>query len=242
MIDTLLFDLDGTLLAVDTYQLMRSYYKGIKQTFEGFICPQTIRSCICTSYKEMLENSGVITNQEALLNSLEKFLEDKLEQYKAVLEDFYCTGFKKNQRLVRKVPEMIDSIKILKEKCYQMVIVTNPIYPINAVISRLQWAGLNPDDFSYISSCEHNHFCKPSLQLFLEIARDIDKAPEQCILVGNDIQEDIIASQIGMKTYLVTNYLINREKEDYECTYSGTFEDFLSFVRGLPPVMQNICT
>lgn len=237
MIDTLLFDLDGTLLAVDTYLLMRSYYKGIRKTFEDFIDPKKIRNCICTSYRAMLDNSGKMTNRDVLFNTLGEFLADELEQYKVVLNEFYDTSFKKNQRLVRKIPEMIDSIRILKEKKYQMIIVTNPIYPLHAVLSRLQWAGLDPGDFSYISSYEHNHFCKPSLLLFQEIVKDIDKAPEQCILVGNDIQEDIIASKIGMKTYLITNYLINREKEDYECTFSGAFEDFLSFVRGLPPVI-----
>ena len=63
---------------------------------------------------------------------------------------------------------------------------------------------------------------------------EIGKKPEQCIMVGNDVQEDLIAGCLGMKTYLITDYLIHRTGEPIKCTYKGTYHDFYRFVMGLP--------
>ena len=32
--------------------------------------------------------------------------------------------------------------------------------------------------------------------------------PEECLMAGNDAEKDMVAGSVGMKTYLVTNYLV----------------------------------
>ena len=40
-------------------------------------------------------------------------------------------------------------------------------------------------------------------------------------MVGNDVQEDLIAGELGIETYLITDYLIDRNNGDIESTYKG---------------------
>ena len=55
-------------------------------------------------------------------------------------------------------------------------------------------------------------------------------------MVGNDVQEDLVAEKLGIETYLITNYMINRDNEEIRSTYKGTYEDFYEFVKGLEAV------
>ena len=62
----------------------------------------------------------------------------------------------------------------------------------------------------------------------------LGKLPHQCMMVGNDVEEDMVASRLGIKTYLITDHLINSRNNPIICDYQGTYEDFYSFVCKLP--------
>ncbi|MFW6007472.1 MAG: hypothetical protein ACOCQ5_05725, partial [Halanaerobiales bacterium] len=36
----------------------------------------------------------------------------------------------------------------------------------------------------------------------------------KCIMIGNDVQEDLAAKRAGIKTYLVEDYIIESEEEE----------------------------
>ena len=55
-------------------------------------------------------------------------------------------------------------------------------------------------------------------------------------MVGNDVQEDIIAKNLGLKTYLITNNLLHRTEEKIITDYKGEYEDFYEFVKALPSI------
>ena len=50
-------------------------------------------------------------------------------------------------------------------------------------------------------------------------------------MIGNDMGEDLVASELGMKTYLVTDYLIERKDAMYVPQGRGTLANFLDYVR-----------
>jgi FMN phosphatase YigB (HAD superfamily) len=95
---------------------------------------------------------------------------------------------------------------------------------------------LKRDDFSYVTSFENNHYCKPQPQFFQEILGDIHKTPQECMMVGNDAQEDMVAGVLGIKTYLITTHLVNRDDKPLVADHQGNYEDFLLFVQNLPSV------
>ncbi len=53
-------------------------------------------------------------------------------------------------------------------------------------------------------------------------------------MVGNDVQEDVIAGRLGIMTYLITDQMLHRTEEEIKADHIGTYEDFYSFVQGLP--------
>ena len=104
-----------------------------------------------------------------------------------------------------------------------------------AIFHRIKWAELNPEDFSYISSYEQNYFCKPNLEFYKEVLRAWIK-PHQCMMVGNDVNDDMVASKLGIKTYLITNHLFNRFNLPVVSDHKGTYEEFYQFVEELPEI------
>ncbi|NCB12948.1 MAG: HAD family hydrolase, partial [Erysipelotrichia bacterium] len=96
--------------------------------------------------------------------------------------------------------------------------------------------GLDVNDFSFITSYENSFYSKPSLNYYENILKNINKKPEQCIMVGNDAKEDMAASKLGIKTYLLVDCLINLENLDISLFENGDFENFLNLVKKLPNV------
>ena len=49
-------------------------------------------------------------------------------------------------------------------------------------------------------------------------------------MVGNDVAEDMIASKLGMKVFLITEYMLNKKNEDYSMYPQGNFEQFMEWI------------
>jgi FMN phosphatase YigB (HAD superfamily) len=69
------------------------------------------------------------------------------------------------------------------------------------------------------------HASKPNPAYYREIAAMIDRAPEDCIMVGNEVQNDILPmKRAGMKTFCVTD--AGALPTDVPADGRGTLEDF----------------
>ena len=72
--NTVLFDLDGTLLPMNMDDFMDTYFKALESRFEtlGFY-PEKIKKCLWAGTKAMVANEGYITNEECFWNVFEKY-------------------------------------------------------------------------------------------------------------------------------------------------------------------------
>ena len=52
-------------------------------------------------------------------------------------------------------------------------------------------------------------------------------------MVGNDVSEDMIAGQLGIRTFLLTDSIINKENKDIRQYPNGSFPELLNFIREL---------
>lgn len=52
-------------------------------------------------------------------------------------------------------------------------------------------------------------------------------------MVGNDVGEDMIAQQLGMKVFLLTDCLINKAGADISQYPNGSFPELASFLNTL---------
>ena len=93
--------------------------------------------------------------------------------------------------------------------------------------------GLQPEDFEFFTTFENSHYCKPNLDYYREILEKLSLKPEECLMVGNDVSEDMITEQLGMKTFLLTDCLINKAGVDISQYHHGGFAELDAYLKEL---------
>ena len=234
MLDTILFDLDGTLLPMDMDEFIRIYFGEIGKALQDLTEPDKLITYVWEGTKAMINNDGNKTNKQVFMEAFGQLIHGDLAVYEQRFDMFYDDGFLNIREYVEPHPGVKDFIAELRKKGYSLVIATNPLFPRKAVLHRIEWAELNLDDFDYISCYEDNTYCKPKVEFYQEVINKVMKNPDQCMMVGNDVQEDLIASKLGIQTYLVTDHMLNRYDNPIKSDHQGNYKDFAKFVEELP--------
>ena len=115
----------------------------------------------------------------------------------------------------------------MKEHGVKVYLATNPIFPRVGTMNRIRWAGIDAEDFEVITTYETYPYCKPNPKYFQEVMEEFRLNPKECLMVGNDVQEDLTIRSLGVKTYLLTDTLENKKNiplEEAETEYKGTME------------------
>lgn len=234
MIKTVLFDLDGTLLPMDQDTFTNAYFKELAKKMAPFgYNPDELVKGVWKGTGAMVRNDGTKTNEEAFW---EVFLKIFGEEHKKDLDtftEFYENEFNKAKAVCGFNEASAEVIAALKEKGKKVVLASNPLFPMIAQKSRMNWAGLNTDDFAYITSYENSHFCKPSKEYYTEIAELLDLIPEECLMVGNNATEDMVAREAGMNVFLLTDCLINDDNVDLSQFRQGGFRELKELIEEL---------
>lgn len=241
--NTVLFDLDGTILPMDMKEFTDTYLLLLSNRLisAGYNADEVIAG-IWAGQKAMIANDGMITNEECFWKAFEGSLtkgEGKLDiKYKRKLEKeitkFYKEDFGVARYITHPNDAIADCIEILKNKGYQLVVATNPLFPEVATLERLSWAGVNADDFSLVTTYENSCYCKPNLNYYKFLLKTLDKDPEDCLMVGNDVHEDMCARNLGIDVFLIEGYVINEFKEDTFDLKKGNWNLFKEYVSNLP--------
>ena len=235
--DTVLFDLDGTLLPMDQDAFLKCYMAALAETFgpQGYD-PKALVGAVWKGPEAMVQNDGTMTNRERFWSSFSEAMgEDMLPK-----EDYF-TEFYKNQFGQAKAATGVQAlaakaVKLLKQKGYEVILATNPLFPSVATKRRMKWAWLDPEDFSMVTTYEAETYCKPNLDYYRSILKRFGKKPEQCMMVGNDVDEDMCTAALGMNGYLITDCLLNRHEKPLEGFLCGTFPEFYEYVTQLPVI------
>mgnify|MGYP001021763918 CR=1 FL=1 len=127
----------------------------------------------------------------------------------------------------------LDLMKKAKEKGIHTYLATNPVFPRIATMNRTRWAGLDAADFELITTYEDNCYCKPNIDYYRTILEKFDLTPETCLMVGNDVEEDLAIRELGVKTFLLTDTMENKKDLPIESDYQGTMEELLCFIERL---------
>jgi FMN phosphatase YigB (HAD superfamily) len=86
-----------------------------------------------------------------------------------------------------------------------------------------------------VTTYEDFHYAKPNLGYYRQILQLLGKKASSCLMVGNDVEEDMVAQGLGMDVYLVTDYLINNKNKDIASYRTGSLEDLATFFKESPP-------
>ena len=234
MTKAILFDLDGTLLPMDQEVFVRDYL-GRMAAFlapHGYD-PQSLIKAVWAGTGAMVKNDGKALNEDVFWYVFNSILGRDAKQDLALFEEFYRTEFQKAKDSCGFHPMAAETVRQIKAMGYRLILATNPLFPAIATYSRARWAGLNPEDFELITTYENSRFCKPNPDYYCEILGKIALDGSQCLMVGNDVGEDMVAQKLGMKTFLLTDCLINKTAEDISQYPNGSFPELLHYIRSL---------
>ena len=230
----ILFDLDGTLLPMDQDTFVKTYFGLLAQKLVPYgYEPHGLMKAIWSGVSAMVKNTGETANEEAFWKDFTGIYGEEAREHLPVFEEFYRIDFQQVQKVCGFNKDSNETIKTLKETGFTLALATNPLFPAIATESRVRWAGLDKEDFKLITTYENSSYCKPNPAYYKEILDKLQVRPEECLMVGNDVTEDMVAETLGMKVFLLTNDLINKENEDINQYPHGDFEDLLHYVNSL---------
>lgn len=231
MIKAVLFDLDGTLLPMNQNQFIKLYFGTLaeKMAKKG-IDPQHLIASIAKGTESMIKNDGSMLNEERFWQVFEEEMQMNPKLLEKDFLDFYRNEFAVAKQACGLNPNSKEVVELLKKKGYRLICATNPMFPAVATQNRIRWAGLDVEDFEHITTFEKCSYCKPNLKYYEEILAHAQLQPKEVIMVGNDVQEDMIAAKLGIKVHLITDDLINKTDEKVACQFQGSMQEFKDYI------------
>ncbi|TXT63170.1 MAG: hypothetical protein BAJALOKI3v1_420019 [Promethearchaeota archaeon] len=222
-IKAILFDLDNTLINIDIDAFVKNYVLLLSNYVKEYVPTRKFIARLMKVSKKVEQNNGESTNEEVFAEyffPLEGYMRDDLEP---LFDEFYIEEYPKLQKFTNQKPEARSTIKKCFENGYKVVIATTPLLPETAIKQRLTWAGVGDFDYDLITSYEHVSATKPNLLYFEDIARQIKVPLENCLMVGDE-DKDMVVAKLGCKTFLIrgpnTDLSSDTPKPDYEGTLS----------------------
>ncbi len=233
MLRAVLFDLDGTLLHMDTDEFTSEYIKALAPHLAHIIEPTVFAKHLMASTYAMIKNTDPQrTNQEVFIGDFFPRVGEPVESLMPIFDSFYRHEFSRLRRFTKPNPWAGAAVEQAIRQGWQVVVATNPIFPLEAIVERLRWAGIDQYPYDLITSYEVMHACKPQPAYYQEILSILQLRPEECLMVGNDVDEDLVAGCLGIKTFLANDCVINRRGDTPKADYSGSFCDLIDLLDG----------
>lgn len=231
MLKNILFDLDGTLLPMDQDYFTETYFQALaaKLAPYGYEAKELVK-VVWKGTKAMTLNDGSRSNAETFWEVFLGEYKEHGKEAEAVMEEFYLNEFNGQRKNCGFDPMARETVKTLKQRGFTLILASNPVFPMDAQKARMRWAGVEPEDFVYISSYENSRFCKPNPAYYTEILQKNGLKAEECIMVGNDATEDMAAQRAGLRVFLLTACLINREGLDISEYPKGGFAELMKIL------------
>lgn len=233
MLKNIIFDLDGTLLPQDQKEFVQNYFYSLTKKIanEGYDSQKFITG-IQLGTKAMIENQGKYTNDKVFWETFEIVSGYKESVISNHFMDYYTNEFMELGRNVKPYEGLNEVLISLKEKGYQLILATNPLFPPIATQNRIKWANIDSDVFSHITTYDNSYYSKPNIKYYQEIFEDFDMLPEESIMIGNDMTEDLVVMELGCDVYIVTDHLINKDNLELP-EKSSNMEGLIKYLKEL---------
>lgn len=234
MIKAVVFDLDGTLLPMDQEVFVKTYFKALAQKLAPYgYEPQKLIDAVWTGTAAMVKNDGTKKNEDAFWVTFAGIFGDRVYEDKVIFEEFYQNEFDCAKEVCGYTELAAEAVEAVKDKGLRVALATNPIFPAIATEKRIAWAGLTTEMFEFYTTYENSSYCKPNTGYYKAILEQMNVAPQECLMVGNDVAEDMIAETIGMKVFLLKDCMINKKEQDIAGYAQGGFAELIEYIRNI---------
>jgi len=226
-IKAVLFDLDETLLELDSESFLSSYLHELATQFSDVAPREEFTAAVWSATEAMLESTDAsLTNQEVFMEAFFSQIEAKPYELMPRFDRFYREVFPRFRCFGRPHPQGRAVVSECLDRGLEAVVATNPVFPRPAVEERLKWAEIQDLPFALVTTYEIMRYCKPHPGYFLEIARELAVDPSDCLMVGDDPEMDLAgAREVGMRTYHV---IPGKPASDFEPDGRGDLRTLLS--------------
>ncbi len=231
-IKSVLFDLDGTLLPMDQDVFTRGYFSLlVKKLAKHGYDPEHLVKSVWTSVGAMVANQGPDNNESAFWKKFASIYGEDSLRDRPVFDEFYARDFLEAKKFCGFTDAAAKAVQEVKKLGCKTVLATNPIFPAIATESRIEWAGLNKDDFDLYTTYENCCFCKPNPKYYEDLIYRLGLDAGECLMVGNDAEEDMAAASVGLQVFLLTDCLVNKKQREISAYPHGGFSEMVDFVK-----------
>lgn len=231
-IKMVLFDLDGTLAPMNMDDFMKAYFGSICARMAPFgYDPEELVKAIWSGTKAMVANDGTATNETVFWKVFLKHYPSFSEKHINEFDNYYIEDFDNVSAVCTPNPKAQKVVELIKEKGLRCALATNPFFPSVATEKRIAWAGFSTSDFEIFTTYENSCYAKPNLKYYEEVIGKLGVSPDECLMIGNDVDEDMCAKELGMRVFLVTDNLINKQNKDISQYPNGSFTDLIEFIK-----------
>lgn len=224
---TLLVDLDGTLLDIEVSFFLGPMVEAMHACFRDIMDMDLFRKGLFGGTEAIMvqPRSEGETNRDGFNKAFSTLTGLGIPEIDSRFQRFYTEIFHTLSEYGKPIDGACAFIERASKKGYTLCLATNPIFPTSAVLERLRWSGVDYDVFSFIPGLEIMNTCKPNREYYLDLALRLDVDPGDCLMVGNDVQQDLPASETGMGTFLVEGKIIDRGSSNLKPDARGSLED-----------------
>lgn len=231
---TLLLDLDDTLLSNNTDIFLPAYLQLLGKHLSNMVPPEAMIHHLLASTQAMVaNNSARLTLEHAFDRAFYPAIGHTKEEMRPLLEQFYTEVFPTLHAITAPRPEAIHLVEYAAAQGHTLVVATNPIFPRQAILHRLSWAGLPPEraPFALITDYEHFHFAKPNPAFFAEILAQLDWPAQPAVAIGNSLEDDLLpAARLGLPVFWVTPSDVPLPLEVHPLSEKGTLTDVIPWL------------
>ncbi len=206
LLRAILLDLDDTLLINDMDTFGPVYFRALVKKMSAVCPPVRFMEALQAGTEAMLRNDGRDgSNASVFAREFLARADRRANEIMPLFERFYREDFDALGGTTQVDPDARRLVALARQEGYQLAVATQPIFPLDAILARLRWAGVPNEEWHYdvISSYETFTACKPHRVYFQTLLDRLQRRPDECLMVGDSVEADMPAGRYGLKTFWV---------------------------------------
>jgi FMN phosphatase YigB (HAD superfamily) len=236
VITTLLLDLDDTLIGNEMDEFIPTYLSLLSGHNANLVPPDIFTRTLLSATMNMTQNDDPeITLEGAFAANFYPKLGVSETDLRDTIADFYANRYPELRPLIGVRPSARTLIDQACQQGLEIVIATNPLFPMTAITQRMGWGHIGADNFPYalITSYESFHFCKPNIAYYAEVLGRLGRRTTEAVMVGNDPENDLEpAKALGLPVF----HIADQPEDPFR---GGSLDDVLQWLENEAPHLVN---
>ncbi len=225
----ILFDLDGTLLPLDQQTFTKAYFAQLAEVLAPYgIAPQKTVEAVMAGVHQMQKSDGSLLNEQLFWQTFAAVVGQDISAPKQDCDAYYNGAFEALKACTQPNPLAKQTVALAKALAGKVVLATNPVFPLVAQAARLKWLGLVPQDFDLLTHYGNSYHVKPTPDYYIQICKQLEVDPADCLMVGNDELEDMYAANAaGLHCLLLTDHSLPSAEHPWagaRCSFAEFFD------------------